>query len=62
MLKDLIMATEEEKREAEIWVLQTCGPDEIPPVDILMLILYWIHLLEEKITRIDQQTRTHWVR
>jgi hypothetical protein len=61
MLKDITTDAGEEKRELEKWVNQKYGSIQNSPNDILLLLLYKIHLLEEKINRIEYQTKTHWV-
>jgi hypothetical protein len=62
MLKSFIRIPEEEGREMERWMLEHFSQPQQVPVDILLLILYRIHLLEQKIDAIEEQTRTHWVK
>jgi formiminotetrahydrofolate cyclodeaminase len=62
MAKDFVTVTEEEKKEMEKWMQQNYSLPKATPVDIWLFILYKIHLLEEKINRIEQQTKTHWIK
>ncbi|OQP60181.1 hypothetical protein A3860_34440 [Niastella vici] len=61
MLKKNLILSEAERKEMENWIQLTFGADQNLPIDVLLLILYKIHLLEEKIGRIEVQTKTHWV-
>jgi hypothetical protein len=61
MENDRVTVTRDEKRAVEKWILETLKPNQNAEVDTLSLILYKLHLLEEKIDRIEYQTKTHWV-
>ncbi|MGZ5219966.1 MAG: hypothetical protein ACXWWD_02120 [Chitinophagaceae bacterium] len=61
MENDIVTVSREEKREIEKMLLKAHGSNQNVPVDVLSLILYKLSLLEEKIDRIEFQTRTHWV-
>ncbi|MGZ8540581.1 MAG: hypothetical protein ACXWV6_08035 [Chitinophagaceae bacterium] len=61
MESDIVTVSREEKREIEKMLLIAHGSNQNVPVDVLSLILYKLSLLEEKIDRIEFQTRTHWV-
>lgn len=61
MQKDIVKISEKEKEELEAWIQETYGSGQDLPVDISLLILYKLHLLEEKINRIDDHTKSHWV-
>jgi hypothetical protein len=61
MENDIATVTREEKKEIEKWILKTYSSKRNIEVGALSLILYKLHLLEEKIDRIDSQTKTHWV-
>jgi hypothetical protein len=61
MENDMVTVTRVEKRAVEKWILETLKPNQNAEVDTLSLILYKLHLLEEKIDRIEYQTKTHWV-
>ncbi len=61
MENDIATVAREEKNEIEKWLLKTVNSNQNAEVDALSLILYKLHLLEEKIDRIEYQTKTHWV-
>lgn len=61
MENDIVTVAREEKNKIENWLLKTVNSNQNEQVDVLSLILYKLHLLEEKIDRIEYQTRTHWV-
>jgi hypothetical protein len=61
MENDIVTVAREEKHKIEDWLLKTVNSNQNEQVDVLSLILYKLHLLEEKIDRIEYQTKTHWV-
>jgi len=61
MESDLVTVTREEKKEIEKWISKFNHSSQKMEVDTLSLILYKLHQLEEKIDRIEYQTKTHWV-
>jgi hypothetical protein len=61
MENDIVTVAREEKNKIEDWLLKTVNSNQNEQVDVLSLILYKLHLLEEKIDRIEYQTKTHWV-
>jgi hypothetical protein len=60
MESDLVTVTREEKKEIEKWISKFNHSSQKMEVDTLSLILYKLHQLEEKIDRIEHQTKTHW--
>lgn len=58
-LSDFITVTEQEKRKIEEWMYKTYGYPNEHQMDVLVLILYRIHLLEKKLAIIQEQTKTH---
>jgi len=54
--------SKDEKSAMEKWIQQTYGSNQHLQTDALPLILYKLHLLEEKIDRIENHTKTHWVK
>jgi hypothetical protein len=60
MENDMVTVTQDEKREVEKWIAETFKSNQNAAVDTLSLILHKLHLLEEKINRIEYQTKTHW--
>lgn len=62
MFKEFVTVTEQEKQKIEAWIHQTYGSHGNPPIEVSTLLLYKIHELEEKVARIEQQTKTHWAK
>lgn len=60
MQTDILNVSKKETRELEAWVRQTYGFAQNVPDDVSLLILYRLHRLEQKIDRIEHQTKTHW--
>jgi hypothetical protein len=48
------------KNALEKWALENFGPDVALPDYFMLVILYKLNLLEEKINNIEHQTKTHW--
>lgn len=44
----------------EKWFSEAYGSTERSPEDIQLLILYKLHELEERLKRVEHQTKTHW--
>jgi hypothetical protein len=61
MLKEIEIVINSEKKKIEDWINGRYGSVQNLPVDILIMLLYKINLLEEKVDKIEYQTRTHWV-
>ena len=62
MKNEIVTVNPEEKREIEKKVLSSNGSNQNGPAEILTLILDRLSLLEEKIDRIEYQTKNHWVK
>lgn len=61
METDSITITKEEKQDFEKWLAKSVNAEQNAQVDPLTLVLYKLASLEEKINRIEYQTKTHWV-
>jgi hypothetical protein len=61
METDSITITKEEKQDFEKWLAKSVNAEQNAQIDPLTLILYKLSSLEEKISRIEYQTKTHWV-
>lgn len=57
MLKSFVTIPEEESKEIQIWLQENYSNTQNVPVDIMLLILYKIHLLEKKIFIIEEQIK-----
>lgn len=62
MENEILMASREEKREIEKKFLKSQASKQNVSADVLSLILDKLSLLEEKIDRIEYQTKNHWVK
>jgi len=61
MAQAVLINPDETTTKIETWFSETYGTTEKLPEETQLLILYKIHQLEERLKKLEHQTKTHWV-